>query len=238
MARPEEVGKRAAAEAGAARVRSGMRVALGTGSTAVIAIRALARRFPSEGALEAVASSDASERLAREVGLPIRGLRGDDRFDLMIDGADEVAPDLSLTKGGGGALFREKLLARHSEALVIMVDTTKLVDRLGVGRAIPVEVVPYAVESVARRLAASGASAEVRLAPSGAPFRTDNGGGILDVAFPGGVGDPAAAERTLREIPGVVESGLFVGLASVVLVGHPDGHVEERRRPGSALDPR
>ncbi len=238
MARGAEEGKRAAAEAGARRVRPGMHVALGTGSTAALAIRALARRFPSEGALDTVASSEASERLAKELGIPVRGFRGDDRFDLMIDGADEAAPDLSLTKGGGGALFREKILALHARERVIMVDATKLVDRLGVGHPIPVEVVPYALESVARRIAAWGASAVVRRSPSDELYRTDNGGGILDVAFPDGVSDPAGTERELRSIPGVVESGLFVGLTDLLLVGHPDGRVEERRPPAGAPDRR
>lgn len=234
MTDPQDAAKAAAAAAGVRRVRAGMRVALGTGSTAAHAIRDLARRFPAEGPIDLVASSVASEILARTVGLPVRGFRASDRFDLMLDGADEVAADLSLTKGGGGALFREKLLARHSTSLIVLVDPTKLVERLGARHPVPVEVVPYAAESVAVAIGGLGASAQVRRAPDGAEFRTDNGGGILDVTFPGGLSDPAATERALRAIPGVVESGLFVGLTGLVLIGHPDGRVEERRPPAPA----
>lgn len=232
MVGSSEAAKKAAAEAGARLVRLGQRVALGTGSTAALAIRALAARWAELGPFEAVASSEASARLAVELGLRVRALRGDDRFDIMLDGADEVDPRLALTKGGGGALFREKLLARLSREVVILVDGSKLVEVLGVGFRIPVEVVPFARPVIAARLQADGADARLRAASDGRPFVTDNGNEILDVAWPGGVPDPARTEAALRAIPGVVESGLFVGLAHRVLVGHPDGRVDERRRPG------
>jgi ribose 5-phosphate isomerase A len=219
--------KTAAAEAGASRVRAGQRVALGTGSTASLAIRAIARRFPAEGALELVASSSASEQLAQQLGLAVRALRGDDRFDLMLDGADEFDPALALVKGGGGALFREKLLARLSTELVVLVDPSKQVERLGVARRVPVEIVPYARAWVAARLADSGGDARLRNASDGSPFLSDNGNEILDVAWPGGVPDVAATEHAVRAIPGVVEVGLFVKLASRVLVGRNDGTVTE-----------
>lgn len=227
MEDPALAAKTAAAEAGAALVRPGQRVALGTGSTASLAIRALARRFPSGGDLDLVASSAASEQLARELGLRTRALRGDDRFDLMLDGADEFDPRLTLLKGGGGALFREKLLARLAREFVVLVDPSKQVDRLGVAHRVPVEIVPFARDWVAARLAEAGGEARLRTRPGGAPYVSDNGNEILDVAWPGGVADAAATERVVRALPGVVEVGLFVGLASRVLLGRNDGSVEE-----------
>ncbi|MCI4367424.1 MAG: ribose-5-phosphate isomerase RpiA [Thermoplasmata archaeon] len=231
MEDPAERAKTVAAEAGVRRVHPGHRVALGAGTTAAIAIRALAARFPSEGTIETVASSEASERLARQLGLPVRPLRGDDRFDLMLDGADEVTPELALTKGGGGALLREKLLAERTEDVVILVDPSKLVDRLGRRSRIPLEVVPFARESVVQRIAGLGAKAIVRSGTAGSTFRTDNGNEILDVAWPNGIEDPDATRSALEGITGVVESGLFVGIASRVLVGQDDGRVEERLPP-------
>jgi len=124
-------------------VRPGLRIALGTGSTAAQAVRAIAERFP-DGKFDCVASSRGTEDLARELHIPVRALRGDDRFDLMLDGADEVSPALDMTKGGGGALLREKLLARRSASVVIVVDPSKLVGALGERASIPVEVVPFA----------------------------------------------------------------------------------------------
>ncbi len=228
MGDPAERAKAAAARAGVRRVAPGHRVALGTGSTAASAIRALAERFPAEGRIDTVASSEASARLAVELGLPVRALRGDDRFDIMLDGADEVAPDLTLTKGGGGALLREKLLAERTDDVVILVDPGKLVERLGQRFRIPLEVVPFAREAVVERTSALGAHASLRAGHAGAPYRTDNGNEILDLHWAQGVPDPRAMEDALKRITGVVESGLFVGIASRVLVGHDDGHVEER----------
>jgi ribose 5-phosphate isomerase A len=236
---PAERAKAAAAEAGVRSVRSGQCIALGTGSTAALAIRALARRFPSEGLLETVASSEASARLAKELGLPVRELRGKDRFDLMLDGADEVAPDLSLTKGGGGALLREKLLAERSKELIILVDPSKLVDRLGRRFGVPVEVVPFAREAVAARVAEElGAHAALRTGPGDVAYRTDNGNEILDLRWDDGLPDPLRTEAALKRLTGVVESGLFLQLASRVLVGHEDGRVEERRPPTPRTPPR
>ena len=161
--------KAAAARRGAEMVRPDMRLALGTGSTAAEAVRALAERFPGM-ALDCVASSRATEELALSLGILVRPLRADDRFDLMLDGADEVTPSLDLTKGGGGALLREKLLARLSRELVILVDPTKLVAHLGERSPIPVEVVPFA-----RAVLASAVRA--RRLP-GSPSGKDSGTGV------------------------------------------------------------
>ena len=214
-------------------VRPGLRIALGTGSTANEAVRALARRFPS-GPFDCAASSRATEELAGSLGIPVRPLHGGDRFDLMLDGADEVSPELDLTKGGGGALFREKLLARLSDDLVILVDPSKLVRALGERHRIPIEVVPFARPVVEHAVAGRGYRAHLRTTADGRPFRTDNGNEILDLAPAQPLRDPAGEEHALSNLSGVVETGLFVGLASRVVIGFPDGHVEERARPPAA----
>ena len=190
-----------AARAAVRRVRPGQRIALGTGSTAAYAIRALAEN---------------------------------DEFDLMIDGADEVTPQLALTKGGGGALFREKFLARLSKELLIIVDHTKLVDRLGTRAAIPLEVVPFARPVVARRLTARRFGVRVRAGPNGGAYRTENGNEVLDLRPPAPVDDPRGLEEELKAEPGVVDTGLFVGLASRVYVGLPGDTVDEITAPAPA----
>ena len=217
--------KRAAARAAVDRVRPGMVIALGTGSTATVAIHELGARRKALEPLIAVASSPASERSALEVGLAVRPLAEGDRFDLMIDGADEVASDLTLTKGGGGALLREKLLARHAAQLLIAVDHTKLVRRPGERSPIPIEIVPFARPTLLHRLAEEGLRPELRRGPSGDPFRTDNGNELLDLRPSAPVHDPAGLDRRLRALTGVIETGLFVALAPTVFVGEPDGSV-------------
>jgi len=212
-------------------VRPGLRIALGTGSTAAFAVRAIAARFPG-APFECVSSSLATEELARSLGIPVHELRPDDRFDLMLDGADEVSPALDLTKGGGGALFREKFLARLSKELVILVDPTKLVAALGERAPIPVEVVPFARPVLARQLREDGYEVRLRLNPGGQPFLTDNGNQLLDLVPARPLADPRTVDAELRTRSGVVETGLFPGLASRVVVGSNDGRVEERLRSG------
>ena len=219
--------KRAAARRGVERARAGMRLALGTGTTAAEAVRALAERFPDRP-FDCVSSSRATEELAHSLGFSVRPLREDDRFDLMLDGADEVTPELALTKGGGGALLREKLLAGLSREVVILVDPSKLVAHLGERAPIPVEVVPFARPVLAHRFGRDGYRVRLRLAADGRPFTTDNGNEVLDLAPVEPIRDPAATAAVLERTTGVVETGIFVGLASVVLVGHSDGRVDER----------
>jgi ribose 5-phosphate isomerase A len=225
-----ELAKQAAARAAAAEVERGQFLGLGTGTTAAYAVREIARRFPDGGGFECVASSAATEALARSLGLAVRDLEAGDEFDLMLDGADEVSDRLDLTKGGGGALFREKLLGRRARRLLIMVDPSKLVPRLGTRSPIPIEVVPFARVVVERKVADLGYRGQVRTASDGAPFRTDNGNEVLDLVPREPLRSPREADRALRAIVGVVETGLFVDLADRVIVGRPDGTVEERVR--------
>ena len=222
LAREKDLAARAAIR----RVRSGMRVALGTGSTAAFAVRALSEALGPE--ISAVASSRATEELAESLGVPVGPLRPNDAFDVMIDGADEVTPRLDLTKGGGGALFREKFLARLAREVVIIVDHTKLVSHLGSRSAIPVEVVPFARPVVVEQLVARRFGCALR-GSDGARggTRTDNGNEILDLRPPAPLDDVPAFEAELRSEPGVVETGIFVGLAHRVYVGLPDDKVEE-----------
>ncbi len=228
MSSPEELSreKDLAARAAIRRVRAGAKVALGTGSTAAYAVRALAEKFP-KGGLDCVSSSTATGELAVSLGLEVRGLSEDDEFDFMLDGADEVDPRLAMTKGGGGALLREKVLARLSKEVLILVDHTKLVPRLGTRSAIPVEVVPFARPAVVRHLRERRIASVLRTGPGRSLGLTDNGNEILDLTPPGPIEDPSALEQELRGIPGIVETGLFLGLASRVYVGFPDGTVQE-----------
>ena len=209
-------------------VRPGLRVALGTGSTAAQAVRAIAEKFP-DGKFDCVASSRATEALARELHIPVRALRGDDRFDLMLDGADEVSPALDMTKGGGGALLREKLLAHRSASVVIVVDPSKLVGALGERASIPVEVVPFARPVLERELADEGYRVRLRVGADGRPFITDNGNEIVDLSPREPIRTPTSAAEGIRHHIGVIEVGIFAQMASVVVVGYPDGRVEERR---------
>ncbi|MCI4357676.1 MAG: ribose-5-phosphate isomerase RpiA [Thermoplasmata archaeon] len=226
-----ERAKQSAARAAAAQVVRGQRLGLGTGSTAAYAVREIARRFPDGGGFQCVASSAATATLAGELGLSVRDLAAGDSFDVMLDGADEVSDRLDLTKGGGGALFREKLLARRAKKLLIMVDPTKLVPRLGTRTPIPVEVVPFARPVVVEELGKRGLPAILRTVPGTTQsFRSDNGLEILDVRPPTPIEDPGALDAEIHGIPGVLETGLFVGLAERVFVGHADGTVEERVR--------
>ncbi|MGI0053766.1 MAG: ribose-5-phosphate isomerase RpiA [Thermoplasmata archaeon] len=237
MPEPILVGKRAAAIAAAARVPRGTVLALGTGSTAELSLDAIAKRFPDGGGLSCVASSGATEARARALGLPLRPLEEVDGFDLMIDGADEATIRLELTKGHGGALLREKLLARLSREVIIAVDESKMVDRLGARRSIPVEIVPFARPALLRALERRGLGPELRRTPSGAPELTDNGNELVDLVGAGPIEDPAGLDRELKGWTGVVETGIFVGIAHRLLLGRPDGSVEELASPAAPGKP-
>jgi ribose 5-phosphate isomerase A len=215
--------KRAAAEAAVALVQSGMAVGLGTGSTAHYAIAALIRRVREERLdVVAIATSERSAAQAREGGLQLTDFAQHRRLDLTIDGADEIMRGtLHLLKGAGGALLREKIVASASDRLAIIADDSKLVDQLGLVARVPLEVVRFGWETTADRVSRL-AEPRLRLGSDGQPFRTDGGNYILDCTF-GAITDPAALESALARIVGVVDSGLFIGMADVAFVAGPAG---------------
>lgn len=221
--------KEAAARKAVERVQDGMTLGLGSGSTATFAIRAIGERVHQDGLrVRGVATSGRSRELAETLGIPLADLSDVEAIDLTIDGADEVDPALHLIKGGGGALLREKLVAIASRALCIICDEGKLKPMLG-AFPLPVAVVPFGWKQTQARLERFGGSATLRMDTGGAPFVTDDGLYILDLNL-GRIPDPAALEREIKAVVGVVDVGLFVGLATRVIIGHADGHTEERVR--------
>lgn len=216
--------KQRAAEAAMEFVESGMIVGLGTGSTADFFIAALGAALRSGRVKEirGIPTSRASERRAMELGIPLTTLAAAPRVDVTVDGADEIAPDLGLIKGLGGALLREKIVAQNSGRLVIIADASKTVQTLGSRSPLPVEVVPFAHECQVAFLEKLGATAALRRGADGGVFVTDNGNYIYDCRF-AGILDPAGVESRLLHRAGVVETGLFLGMASVALVADESG---------------
>jgi ribose 5-phosphate isomerase A len=225
--------KRAAAERALGWVRSGMRLGLGTGSTVAHFLEALGESLRG-GALSGVVgvpTSVRTEQRARELGIPLAELH-EAPIDLTVDGADEVDPGLDLVKGLGGALLREKMVAQASERLVIMVDDSKRVRRLGTRVPLPVEVTRFGWRAHVGFLEELGCEPTLRLGSDGSAYVTDNGNHMLDCRFPAGMDNPGAVEEALRRRAGVVESGLFLGMASAVVVAAADG-VEVLERGGA-----
>jgi ribose 5-phosphate isomerase A len=216
--------RRAAAAAAAAEVENGMVLGLGTGRTAALALHALAARIAREGLrVVGIPTSDRTAALARELGIALGDFAQHRSIDLTIDGADEVERGtLDLIKGLGGALLREKIVAAASRRLTIVVDEGKLSDRLGTLAPVPVEIVPFGHELVLDRLAGLGGAPVLRRGEAGAPFVTDGGHYIADCRF-GPIGDAAGLDQRLAGLVGVVESGLFLGMAARVIVGSADG---------------
>ncbi len=215
--------KRAAAEAAVELVEEGMVVGLGTGSTAAFAVDALARRHRQGLHFVGIPTSERTAAQAREAGIPLTMFAEHREIDLTIDGADEVERNtLNLIKGLGGALLREKIVAAASRRLVIIVDASKLVDRLGMCTPVPVEVISFGWEATQAALEALGASTRLRQSPAHERFITDSGNHILDCSF-GPIAEPAQLEERIGRIVGVVESGLFIGRAGPVFVADSDG---------------
>lgn len=219
-----ETYKQQAAEQALQEVASGMAIGLGTGSTARYMLLGLAARL-RDGRLHdivGVPTSNATAALANHLGIPLATLEQRPLLDLTIDGADEIDPALNLIKGLGGALLHEKIIAVSSRRLVIIADETKLVDRLGSHAPLPVEVVPFGLPLCIRRLAELGCTPVVRLAADGSTFCTDEGNVILDCRF-ASIPDAVALGAALKAVPGVVDHGLFIGLASVALIAGSGG---------------
>lgn len=207
-------------------VGSGALVGLGSGRAASVFVRALGSRVARGLRVRGVPTSEATARLAREVGVPLAGL-DEGILDLAVDGADEVDPHLDLIKGYGGALVRERIVAAASRRLVILIGCDKLVPVLGSRGRLPVEVTPFAWPLVLRELADLGCRPTLRTV-DGAPFVTDNGNRIIDCGVRP-IEEPVDFARDLRAIPGVVDTGLFLGLADLVLVAEGGGIREMRR---------
>ena len=227
--------KQAVADAAVGQIRDGMVLGLGSGSTAALMIRGLGEKL-RRGELRditGVPTSFQGEVLAAELGIPLLALNAVGRIDLAIDGADEVDPSFQLIKGGGACHVQEKLVARRAQRFVVVVDATKLVQRLNLAFLLPVEVLPGAWRQVSDQLGAMGGEAQLRMAVRKAgPVVTDQGNLVLDVRFEGGIADPAALEKEINNLPGVLENGLFVDLADQVLVGEiHDGEPRVRDLP-------
>jgi ribose 5-phosphate isomerase A len=227
MAHDQE--KKAAANASLAFVRDGHIVGLGSGSTAEYAVRLLGERVQVGLKIRGIPTSQRTRELAEGVGIPLTTLEEFPEIDVTIDGADEIDPELQLIKGGGGALLREKIVASASKRMVVIADSSKRVQILG-KFPLPVEVIPLAEPLLSRKIAALGASVKLRQYAYGNPFVTDEGHHILDCHF-SEIPDPRGLTRQLDAIPGVVEHGLFVDMATVALIGKGDDVVEFRRNP-------
>jgi ribose 5-phosphate isomerase A len=216
--------KRHAAERAVEFVRSGMRVGLGTGSTARHVVDVIAEKLAA-GTLKditAVPTSRATEAHARASGITLRTLEDVRSLDITIDGADEIGPGLDLIKGHGGALLWEKLVACASDRLVIVADTSKLVDRLGVKKALPVEVVQFGWSTHLDFLTEAGARPELREL-DGKPVLTDSGHYLIDCHFNGGISDPVGVAAILKARAGIVETGLFIGMARDAVIADEHG---------------
>jgi ribose 5-phosphate isomerase A len=206
-------------------VRSGMALGLGSGSTTVYFVEMLGERL-NTGSLKNIVGVPTSEETAsraQDLGIPLTNLTAHPRLDLVVDGADEVDPDLNLIKGLGRALLREKIVECHAERFLVIVDESKLVTRLGTGGPLPVEIVQFEAAAHVRWLNTLGCRAELWLEQDGSPVATDNGNYLARCWFADGIEDPYALARALADRPGIVEHGLFLGMASAVIVAASKG---------------
>lgn len=215
--------KRSAAKAAASQLQNGMIVGLGSGSTATLAVAEIGERVREGLQIIGIPTSEKTAAQARDLGIALSTLGEHVQIDVAIDGADEVELDtLNLIKGGGGNQLREKIVANASARFIVIVDETKVVRQLGDHAKVPVEVAQFGWQATARNLAKLGGNPTLRLRSDNERFITDGGNYILDCAF-GPIPSPAALERELNDVVGVVEHGLFIGMASKALVGAPGG---------------
>jgi ribose 5-phosphate isomerase A len=224
--------KQRAAESAMSHVQSGMVVGLGTGTTADEFLKVLASAI-KEGKLtniRGVPTSRQSERRARALEIPLVSLVEAPHPDVTIDGADEIDPNLDLIKGLGGALLREKIVAQNSSKLVIIADASKVVEKLGTRALLPIEVVQFSHEAHVPFIRSMGGDPALRRAKDGSPYLTDNGNYIYDCRFADGISDPHKVEQALRTRAGIVESGLFLGMAAVAVIADAE-HAEVCTRP-------
>lgn len=219
--------KEAAARASLHFVKDGQVVGLGTGSTAAYFIKLLGEQVKNGLRVRGIPTSDRSRDLAVSLGIPLTTLDECQEIDVTVDGADEVDPQLRLIKGGGGALLREKIVASATKEMVVVADASKQVKKLG-KFPLPVEVIRFAQALVAKRITMLGAQVQARMNADGTPYITDENNHILDCWF-GEIQDADGLARELSEMPGVVEHGLFIGMASVALFARGNEIVELKR---------
>lgn len=236
MTANQDMLKRAAAVAGVAEVRSGMTLGLGTGSTVAFALDELARRIREEDLrVVGIPTSSRTEVRARQLGIPLTGFADTKRLDLAIDGADELLPGpLTLIKGLGGALLRERIVAVAARRFIVIVDSSKLAERFASRAPVPVEVVSFGHELTAHRLFALGLCPRLRVGRDGIPVTTDGGNLLYDCHGVAAGTEPAALADRLRRTVGVIDCGIFVGLATEVIVAHAPT-VVRRLRPGQPI---
>ncbi len=225
-ARLDRIGAQAAGE-----VKPGSVVGLGTGSTASAFVRALGERVAGGLTITGVATSIETEELAQSLGIPLTRLNEVDSIDVCIDGADEIAPDLSVVKGRGGALLFEKLVARRADRYIIIATAEKLVDTLGTRLPLPVEIVPMGWKHTARELERLGLGPELRMGDGDEPFVTDGGHYIVDCVT-GGIDDPASLATRIKLVTGVVDHGLFIDMADLAMTVDDEGRVTTHEPAG------
>ena len=219
--------KQIAARAAVDLLEAGSIVGLGSGSTAAYAVRFLAERVREGLKIVGIPTSQQTKHLAEQLGIPLGTLEAHPQIDIDIDGADEIDPQLNLIKGGGGAFLREKIIASVSRRFIVIADSAKQVNRLG-KFPVPVEVVPFAQSLIKTQIEALGAKVSLRIYAYGNPYVTDEGHHILDCTF-GEIADPSALAEKLCHIPGVVEHGLFIGMAEIALIGKAEKVIQLRR---------
>ena len=225
MANDQE--KEAAARASLRFIQDGQVVGLGTGSTAAYFIKLLGEQVKQGMRIRGIPTSDRSRELAMSLGIPLTTLDECQEIAVTVDGADEVDPQLRLIKGGGGAMLREKIVASATKLMIVVADVSKRVERLG-KFPLPVEVIQFAQALIAKKISALGAHVKLRTNPDGSPYVTDENNHVLDCRF-GEIRDPDGLARQLSEMPGVVEHGLFIGMASVALLARGSEIIELRR---------
>lgn len=223
---PQQIAKKAAAIAALAYVKQNMIIGLGTGSTAFFFIEALAKKCQEGLIIQAVASSDNSYRLAQSLNIPLIDVSKVDQVDLTVDGADEIDLQLNMIKGGGGALLREKLLAKSSKQMIAIVDNSKVVKRIG---AFPValEIVPFLYRHTISHLKQMNYAGTMRLNGEKQLFKTDNGNFIFDIHYAHPIENLEKEDKTLKAVTGVVETGFFYNIASLGIIGKSDGTIED-----------
>ncbi len=223
----QEEGKKAAGEKAASFVKEGMIIGVGTGSTVYFFIEHLIEMCRKGLRVRAVFSSKQSEKLALSGGIPCIDINKIQTIDLTVDGADEIDDDFNMIKGGGGALFREKILATSSKEMIVIVDQSKVVKELGKHK-LPVEILPFGIQTITFKLNNLGFFGEIRKTKEDNNYITDNGNLIYDIDLKQKCKDPKKVHDSLINVPGVVETGLFFDVSKKLIIGYEDGHIEER----------